>query len=147
MRRCNYCFRYAVGDPLYCPTCGRSYDARICSRGHLNSRTTQFCTACGSSEFSTPAPPETALGWVSRWVLQLFVGVCVGILIIAAVGSILVHIDWNALTEPLVSLMLMVGVLYWLTTLLPGPIRKVGRAAGRQLGRTVTGKRGGQKSH
>jgi RNA polymerase subunit RPABC4/transcription elongation factor Spt4 len=139
MRRCNHCFRYATGQPLYCPTCGRSYDARICPRGHINPRTTQFCPTCGSSEFSTPAPPETFLAWTSRWVLQLFVGTAVGLFIIAAVGSIVVRIDWHQLTQPFVSLVLMIGALYWLTTLLPGPIKKVGRAAGRQVAKALKG--------
>ena len=141
MKRCNYCFRYTTGDPSYCPTCGRSYGVRICSRGHINSRTTQFCATCGTSEFSTPAPAETLLGWLSRWVLQLLVGVGVGLFLIAAVAGIVAQIDWNQLTEPFVALALMIGLLYWLTTLLPGPIKKVGNAAGKQLVKAVKGRR------
>src|SRR5690242_8070628 len=125
MRRCNYCFRYAVGQPLYCPTCGRSYESRICGRGHVNPRNTHFCPTCGSGDFSTPAPPESFLGWILRWMLQLFVGAAVALLIIAAAVSVVARIDWNQLTPSLVSLLLMIGVLYWLTTLLPGPIKKV----------------------
>jgi hypothetical protein len=131
MRRCNYCFRYVVGQPLYCPKCGRSYDAKICSSGHLNSRHSHFCTACGSGEFSTPAPLETWLGFLSRWTLQLFVGLAIGLLLLAVVAAVVVSIDWAILVEPFISLVLMVILLYWLTTLLPGPIKRVGKAAAR----------------
>lgn len=127
MKRCNYCFRYAVGDPVYCNHCGRTYNVRICSRGHPNPRTVEFCGLCGSQDFSTAAPPEGFLAWASRWILVFFVASFVGVITVAILFSIVASIDWQELARPLLSLALMLVFLYWTTTLLPGPIKKVGR--------------------
>lgn len=74
----------------------------------------------------------------------MFVGFIVAVLIFAAISGIVVSVDWSRIADPILSLILLVGILYWVTTLLPGPIRKVGRAAGRQLGRALR-RRNGQK--
>lgn len=55
-------------------------------------------------------------------------------LVLLTAGLAVIHsIDWSALTAPLVELVLVLGLLYWTTTLLPGPVKKLGKAAGRQL--------------
>jgi len=133
MRRCTSCFRFLAGSPLYCPNCGRSFDVRICSRGHRNPRGVSFCAECGSADLSTPAPPATFLHTLSGAVLYLFVGLVVLILIGTAALSLFYVIDWQVLSGPILMLILMIGVLYWTTTLLPGPVRKLGRFAGRQV--------------
>jgi predicted transporter len=46
-------------------------------------------------------------------------------------------VDWEPLAGPLVSLLIMLGILYWTTTLLPGPVKKVGRSVGRQIVKSV----------
>lgn len=140
MKRCNACFRYALDDPRYCPNCGRSYDVRICVRGHLNPRTVQFCTECGSDDLSTPAPPEGLLGRLSRWVLVGAVYFFVAIVGISLVLGLLASLDLRDLTEPLLMLALMLAFLYWTTTLLPGPVKRIGRAAGRQVVKAVKGR-------
>ena len=133
MRRCTSCFRFHPGTPTFCSYCGRSFDVRICSRGHRNPRGVQFCAECGSSDLSTPAPPASFLHHLSGFVLYLFSGVVIGIVIVTAVLGVLYSIDWSALSGPLVALVLMLGFLYWTTTLLPGPVKKLGKAAGRQV--------------
>ena len=129
MKRCNFCFRYAPGEPTYCTTCGRTYDVRICSRGHVNGRGGQFCAECGSEELSTPAPPEGWLARLSRWSLQILVGASVGLTIVSAVLALFYLIDWPQVMSRLVLLFLMLGFLYWTTTLLPGPIKKIGKTS------------------
>ncbi len=137
MRRCTACFRFHPGQPTFCSHCGRSFDVRICSRGHRNSRGVQFCAECGSSELSTPAPPASFLHKLSGFALYLFAALTIG-LIVLVVGLSVIHlVDWDALSGPLVALVLMLGFLYWTTTLLPGPVRKVGRAAGRGIWNSV----------
>jgi hypothetical protein len=126
MKRCNHCGRYAVDHPTYCPSCGRSYNVRICARGHVNPRTNQFCTLCGSSDLSTPAPPER-LGW-SSWLYVVFL---IGSM--SAVLGMVSSVDWRVLAEPLAQLLVLLGLLYWTTTRLPGPIRQVGRLGSRWL--------------
>ena len=133
MKYCNNCFRFSVGKPPYCTSCGRSYNVRLCKRGHRNSRQTQFCAECGSGDLSTPAPPETALSRMSRWSVQLVFGMFVGLVILALTASIFVALDWSVIGPKLVQLGITVGVLYWATTLLPGPIRKAGSSLGKQF--------------
>ena len=112
MKRCTSCFRFHPGTPTFCSYCGRSFDVRICSRGHRNPRGVQFCAECGSADLSTPAPPASFLHHLSGFVLYLFLSLTI-------------------------ALVLLLGFLYWTTTLLPGPIRKLGKAAGRQVWKSM----------
>lgn len=133
MRRCTACFRFQPGTPTYCASCGRSFDVRICARGHHNPRGVQFCTECGSADLSTPAPAPSFLFRFSGFVLYLGCALVIGTVSLVAGLAVLHSIDWTALTPPLIELLLVLGLLYWTTTLLPGPVKKVGRAAGRQV--------------
>jgi len=110
---------------------------RICSRGHRNSRGVQFCAECGSADLSTAAPPASFLHHLSGFVLYLFSALTIALIVISAGLAVIDSIDWSALTPSLVALVLMVGFLYWTTTLLPGPVRKLGKAAGRQVWKSV----------
>jgi hypothetical protein len=141
MKRCNYCFRYALDQPTFCPYCGRSYDVRLCPRGHVNPRNVQFCATCGSDELSTPAPPESLLGRLSRWTLKITLYMTAAVMLMAIGAGLVASLDWSMLAQPLVALLLMLGVIYWTTTLLPGPIKKVGKAAGRQIAKSVKSRR------
>lgn len=137
MRRCTSCFRFHPGSPTFCSYCGRSFDVRICARGHHNPRGVQFCAECGSADLSTPAPPASFLHHLSGVVLYLFSGIAVGLFLMAAVLGLVYSIDWSALSGPFMMLALMLGVLYWTTTLLPGPVKKLGKAAGRQVMKSI----------
>ena len=141
MKRCNHCFRYAVGQPTYCPYCGRTYDVRICARGHKSPRGVQFCAECGSDELSEAAPAESLLAKLSRLSLQVCLGMFCAVLLLSVVLAALRAIDWQAVTPNLVLLGLAVAFLYWTTTLLPGPVKRIGRAAGKQAGKMFKGKR------
>jgi hypothetical protein len=137
MRRCTSCFRFQPGSPTFCSYCGRSFNVRICSRGHHNPRGVEFCSECGSADLSTPAPRASFLFHLSGAVLYLLSGLLVLILMGSAALSLFYLIDWQALSDPILMLVLMLGVLYWTTTLLPGPIRRIGRAAGRMAWRSM----------
>ena len=137
MRRCTYCFRFHPGTPVYCAHCGRSFDVRICARGHRNPRGVQFCTECGSSDLSTPTPPATLLFRLSGFVLYLFAGLTILLIVAVPLLALIFALDWRALVPRLVELGLVVGFLYWTTTLLPGPIKRVGRAAGQRVMKSV----------
>lgn len=137
MRRCTSCFRFHPGTPTFCSYCGRSFDVRICSRGHRNPRGVLFCSECGSADLSTPAPPASFFHHLSGFVLYLFSALTIALILVTAVLAILYNIDWSALTPSLAALVLMLGFLYWTTTLLPGPVRKLGKAAGRQVMKSI----------
>lgn len=137
MRRCTYCFRFHPGDPVFCSHCGRSFNVRICSRGHRNPRGVTFCSECGSPDLSTAAPPASFLHHLSGLALYTAVTVTALIAVLVMVLATLQAVDWQALSGPLFALVLMVGLLYWSTTWLPGPIKTLGKAAGRQLWKSV----------
>jgi len=131
MRRCTNCFRFHPGTPTFCSSCGRSFDVRICARGHRNPRGVRFCTECGSSELSTPAPPASFLFHLSGFVLYLFGAILAVVSAAIIVLALLNAINTAAIAGPLVELVLMLGLLYWTSTLLPGPIRKLGSLIGK----------------
>lgn len=125
MHRCNSCHRYTAGHPTFCPFCGRSYNVRICNRGHVNPRGVQFCSICGSAELSTPAAPESFLVHLSHltlayclWLFLIVIGLA---LIMSAVSSL----DWSPLISLAINLAVMLGLLYWVYEKLPGPMKKV----------------------
>jgi hypothetical protein len=66
-------------------------------------------------------------------VLYLFSTLTIALIVLSIGLAVIYSIDWSALTPSLVELVLMVGLLYWTTTLLPGPVKKLGKAAGRQV--------------
>ena len=56
MKFCYECQHITPGQPLFCNQCGRSYDVKLCPRHHVNPRTAEVCSQCGSRDLSTPQP-------------------------------------------------------------------------------------------
>ncbi len=56
MRYCNSCRKITTGNPAYCNYCGKSYDIKLCGRGHPNIRAADACATCGWRELSVPQP-------------------------------------------------------------------------------------------
>lgn len=146
MRRCTACFRFNPGQPTYCANCGRSFGVRICPRGHHNPRAALYCADCGSADLSVPGPPATLLHQLSGLALYLFAGVFGALLIVMAALSLFYSLDWSAISDQMFLLLLMLGFLYWTTTLIPGPVKKVGKAgwklAGKIAGKNKRGRHG-----
>ena len=86
---------------------------------------------------STPGPPASFLHHVSGFVLYLFACLTMALIVVTAALAVIDHIDWSALTPPLAALVLMLGFLYWTTTLLPGPVKRLGKAAGRYAVKSI----------
>lgn len=145
MRRCTHCFRFHPGHPTFCNHCGRSFGVRICSRGHRNARGVTFCAECGSPDLSTPAPPASLLHHLSGAALYLFASFIALACAALVVLLILRSIDWVGLFTTIFPLILMLGFLYWTTTLLPGPVRKLGKAAGKGIWRAIVSRK--EKRH
>lgn len=141
MRRCSTCFHYVVGHPPYCPYCGRTYNVRICNRGHVNARGVQFCTTCGATELSTPAAREDFLAKLSRWALLWFIGLFFCIVGLALLAGAVASIDWHKVMPALLRLAFVIWLMYWASTKLPGPVKKVGKVAGRGVVKLVRSRR------
>jgi RNA polymerase subunit RPABC4/transcription elongation factor Spt4 len=54
MKLCFSCGRVTARVPSYCHYCGKTYNVRLCLRGHINLRSANVCSQCGSKELSTP---------------------------------------------------------------------------------------------
>src|SRR3954463_10150329 len=64
MRYCTACHRFTAGEALFCNTCGRTYHVRLCPRLHVNPRSADVCSQCGSRDLTQPqarTPLGTAL--------------------------------------------------------------------------------------
>jgi hypothetical protein len=73
VKRCRTCAHVTAGDPTFCPSCGGSYDLRICSRGHSNSRSASACGECGARDLSN-AQPRRRLSAAAGFVLLKVLG-------------------------------------------------------------------------
>src|SRR5437764_11233947 len=62
MKHCYHCGRVTAGDPIFCNSCGRSFDRKLCPRLHPNPRSAEVCSRCGSWELSAPQP-RVSFGW------------------------------------------------------------------------------------
>ena len=89
MKYCANCNHITPGEPLFCETCGRSYDIKLCPRLHPNPRSAQICSRCGSRELSTPQPRVPWWAHALEILLPLIPGV---LLTLASVGAAIIVI-------------------------------------------------------
>ncbi len=118
------------GEPLFCNSCGRSYDVKLCPRLHGNPRYATVCSQCGSRELSTPQP-KVSLWWkVLGFLLQVLCGVVLVYLSLCVFVEMLKNPSVQA---GLVGMGLLLAVLWALWAMLPDWFRKViGRALKRK---------------
>jgi RNA polymerase subunit RPABC4/transcription elongation factor Spt4 len=70
MKFCRTCRHLTAGKPAFCPSCGGSYDVKLCPRLHINARSTSVCSTCGSRELSKAQPPLSALLLIAFFALR-----------------------------------------------------------------------------
>ncbi len=135
MRYCTRCCHITAGeDPLFCNHCGSSYDAKVCPARHVNPRTAEVCSECGSRDLSTPAPPLNALTASILKAVTYLPGVFLvlfSILLLAGFVNALAH-DGRVQLQLLV-LTLLVGIFWWIYSLLPPFLRRLFRWPWRRL--------------
>ena len=128
MRYCPNCNRITPGEPLYCNFCGRSYDLKVCRRGHINPRIADVCSECGSRDLSTPAPRLALTTKLLLWTLTLFPGVVLLLVSLALiVGFINVLATNGQMLAQLLILTLVVGILWLIWIQFPPFIRQLFR--------------------
>src|SRR5437764_656338 len=103
MNYCYNCGRINPGDPLFCNTCGRSFDRKLCPRLHPNPRSAEICSRCGSRELSTPQP-KVSFSWR---MLELLTRMCVG----AALGFLALLLVYEVFSELLGSPVVQSGLV------------------------------------
>jgi hypothetical protein len=126
MKYCYECGRMTPGDPLYCNSCGRSYDVKLCPRHHPNPRIAEICSQCGSRELSTPQP-NVSLWWrILEWLARMFIGAFLALLSVVLIFEALKAVFQSSAGQiGIFALVILLGVLWWLWTLLPDWFRKL----------------------
>jgi len=105
-----------AGDPLYCGTCGRTYDVKLCPRAHVNPRGAEVCSRCGSRELSTPQPKIP----LSLRLLALLARLGLGlVLFYASLSLVVALVRTPEVQRALVAFGVLLAVLWWLWSKLP----------------------------
>lgn len=124
MKYCYNCDRITPGEPLFCNFCGRSYDVKLCPRRHVNPRTAEACSQCGSRDLSTPQPRRppwvTPLGFVLSVVPGALLTIVSVLVLLAAIAAVLQHPD---MIVSLVLLAIPFGILWGMWTQVPSWFR------------------------
>jgi hypothetical protein len=120
MKYCYQCGRVTAGKPLYCNSCGRSYNVKLCPRGHVNPRSAEVCAQCGSRDLSTPQPRVPILIRARAFLLSLVPGLL--LLLVSVIVAFLVVRELLANPQWLAALALLgiaCGILAWIWSELP----------------------------
>lgn len=126
MTYCYQCGQTTGGTPLFCNFCGRSYDVKLCPSRHVNPRTAEACSRCGSRNLSLPQPRVPLLWQILAVALLLVIGVSLTYvscaLAIRVVKSLAEHGD---VSPGLVVQVLGLAVSWGLWSILPDALRIV----------------------
>ena len=116
MKYCYQCGKMTAGEPLYCGTCGRTYDVKLCPRSHVNPRGAEVCSKCGSRELSTPQP-KIPMSWrLLAILLRLGLGL---LLFYASLSLVIALLRTREVQQLVVVLGILLSGLWWLWSKLP----------------------------
>ena len=129
MKYCFHCGRMTAGEPLFCNSCGRSYDVKLCPRHHPNPRSAEVCSQCGSRELSTPQPRVSIWWKFAGWVLR---GVATLLLIYVVLATLTALLQEPRVQNGLIGLGILLALLFWVWSELPDWMRRFIRRAIRR---------------
>ncbi len=126
MRYCHSCQKITNGEPSYCNYCGRSYDVKLCGRGHTNIRTAEVCSVCGSRDLSIPqSRPSLKMRIFQFFGLFVpFVVLLLGTLLYVAVFLKTLFQNPNQIL-PMMLIGLVLGLLWLFWILLSSMLRRL----------------------
>jgi hypothetical protein len=125
MKYCYYCNRMTVGEPLFCNFCGRSYNVKLCPRLHVNPRTAEICSQCGSRDLSTPQPKVPFRVRLLVVAVTMLLGTLILSLTLLFVLIFLREVFTNTnVLNALVGIGIMLALLWWIWLKLPLWMRK-----------------------
>ena len=124
MKYCFNCNRMTPGEPLFCNSCGRSYDVKLCPRRHANPRTAEACSQCGSRDLSTPQPRRPGWTPILGFLLSVVPGIFLSIATLAvALAAIIAIIQRPDMIVALALLTVPFGILWWMWSQIPAWFR------------------------
>lgn len=124
MKYCYNCNKITSGEPLYCNFCARSYNVKLCPRAHVNPRSADACSQCGSRDLSTPQPRVPLWVPIFEWLLSFIPGVFLGFAtIILAVFLIRELLRQPGMMFAGAMLLIDLGILWWIWSQLPAWFR------------------------
>ena len=126
MKYCYHCNHVTPGEPLFCNYCGRSYDVKLCPRLHVNPRSADVCSQCGSREFSTPQPK---MPFRTRVLVVLTMFVLGAVLLFSSLLFI-AEVFKAALSNTQVQgavagIAILIAILWWMWLQIPHWLRKL----------------------
>jgi hypothetical protein len=133
MRYCHNCHKTTTGEPLFCHSCGSTYDAKLCPARHINPRWATVCSACGSRDLSTPAPRVPF--WLAPLLLlaSLLPGVMLAaLLVLVSVAIFRQFLIDRQIQAQLLVVLIVLALLWWLYLQLPHFIRNMFRSLWRK---------------
>lgn len=124
MKFCYNCNRLTPGEPLFCNSCGRSYDVKLCPRRHRNPRTAEACSQCGSRDLSTPQPRRPGWTPIVGFLLSVVPGIFLGTAsIVVALAAVIAILQRPDMIVALALLMIPFGILWWMWSQIPQVFR------------------------
>jgi DNA-directed RNA polymerase subunit RPC12/RpoP len=116
MKYCYQCGKMTAVEPLYCGTCGRTYDVKLCPRAHSNPRGAEVCSKCGSRELSTPQPKIPMIWRLLALLVRLGLGL---LLFYASLSLVIALLRTREVQQLVVVLGILLSGLWWLWSKLP----------------------------
>jgi hypothetical protein len=103
---------------------------KLCPRLHRNPRYAEVCSQCGSRELSTPQPRVSVWWRALEFLARVFFGVCLVYVSLAVLMAVLRRPEVQG---GIVIVAILLGLVWWLWSLLPEWFRKlVRRSHGRK---------------
>ncbi len=125
MKLCLNCHRTSAGKPTFCNFCGASYNVRLCPKQHINPRSAEVCSQCGSRDLSQAQPKPPILARPLLWLL----GLSPGLLLLAGLVVLIPAVLRKLFSDPggllpLMSIGLVLGALFFIWMMLPNFLKK-----------------------
>jgi antibiotic biosynthesis monooxygenase (ABM) superfamily enzyme len=120
MKYCYACGTVTSGKPVFCNSCGRSYDVKLCPRRHVSPRFVEVCSQCGSRELSTPQPKVPFRLKALALIVRVLLSILFALVILAVVLEVLRTPAGQAL---FLLLVLVIATLCALWFMLPAWLR------------------------
>lgn len=110
---------------MFCNFCGASYSVKVCPRQHINPRSAEACSQCGSRDLSGPAPKVPLLLKPFLALLSIAPGILLLVLLIGALGLFVQKLAQDpAGLLPLMGLIFLLGLLFLLWIMLPNFLKR-----------------------